>query len=733
MKKWAPRLVWLPLYFLILAVIPDVDRTAIAPVLRKKAVQEGLFKSWSSTLQDELNPTASFGQVMRSFVEGEEALPKPPDVSFAVPLAAVIDRSGAPKAWTLDDVIAESKHDYLTFFAAKDGWTLIVESATPDETTSALVARVESNGVPVESDAIARRLGATAAELNAIRTVDGAPAGDEVSALKFDNRAETPYPTRWAVIPPLTAIFAALILRRALLSLILGVWAGAIVIVGVNWNLGLGQAFHLYEEKLTSAYNLSIVAFVLFLVGMIGTITRSGGTQGLVNLMVNRSKGARSSRIVTALMGLIVFFDDYSNTVIVGSSMRPVTDRFRVAREKLAYLIDSTAAPVAGIALFSTWIGYEVSQYQAALDVIGVESPKGYGLFLDTIPFRYYCIFTLFFVFANVLMSRDFGPMLRAEKRAARTGKLIRDGAVPLTGKAMSNLAISDKAQPRARLAVVPIVFVILFMAVGFLFVGGIIPKWDLLQSEYRIGQLIGDVLNNDYIMTVAVIAAVMGSLLSVVMAIKVIGLGDALKAWGVGFTGLLLAVGVLASAWALALSCEKLGADLYFLGILGDSMPLWVQPVAFFGLACVVAFATGTSWGTMAILLPITIPLVYESSAAAGGEPFGIVTLLAFGAVLEGAIFGDHCSPISDTTVLSSVSAGSDHLDHVKTQIPYALTTMLIAITVGYIPVALGWYGPGVAIGAGAVACALVVRFVGRPIPDAPNTDEPKASEAAA
>lgn len=731
------RALWIPVFFGLFFVLPTVDDSSAARVLRPTLVEkDGLFGEWEGLLAGRLDPAVSVSERWRSFFEGESALPTKPEVEVRVPLREVVDRTGAAPTWTVDTVLVRlgrANFDYLTFGEDPDGYTLMLTLPEPDSGTK-LRATLHSDGHPV----VGIPLRALAPDL-----ADRLAESDASAEITFPAESAVSIPTRWSVLPPLVAILAALILRSAILSLLIGVATGAWLLFGASALPGVGGAssvgaagglLQLLIEPVTDSFKLLVVVFVLFLVGMIGVITRCGGTQGLVDLLVRRSAGARSSRIVTALMGLIVFFDDYSNTVVVGSSMRPVTDRFRVSREKLAYLIDSTAAPVAGIALFSTWIGYEVAQYKSALEAIG--SDRGpYGVFLETIPFRYYCIFTLFFVFANVFLSRDYGPMWRAESRAARTGQVIADGAQPLSGRRLAGLEMHGQAKPNAKLALVPIVVVILFMVFGFLFVGGAIPILSAgIPEQKTVGEIVGTILDNDYNMHVAALAAILGSVVAFALAFRVIGALDSARAWAVGFIGLFMAVGVLVSAWALASSCEQLGTGNYLVTILGESMPIWVQPVVFFGLACVVAFATGTSWGTMAILLPITIPIIHSSAIDQGLEPFGICTLLAFGAVLEGAIFGDHCSPISDTTVLSSVSAGSDHIDHVRTQIPYALTTMTIAMAVGYVPVALGIYPGWVALGLGAIACVAAVRFLGRPVDGAPEAGalpDPPASEA--
>ncbi|MCA8961989.1 MAG: hypothetical protein KDC38_15795, partial [Planctomycetes bacterium] len=546
------------------------------------------------------------------------------------------------------------------------------------------------------------------------------PVGAERVAVAASH--STPRASRFSVLPPLVAVAMALVFRSALLALIVAVLTGGIVLAttrgGEPW---WERSWALLEGQVVDSFRLSIVLFVLFLIGMIGVITRVGGIQGIVDKMMSGAEGARRTRIVTALMGLVIFFDDYSNSVVVGSSMRPLTDRFRISREKLAYLIDSTAAPIAGIALFSTWIGYEVSQYQVALEIVDPSrANSAYKIFLQTIPLRFYCILTIGFVLLNVFLSRDYGPMYEAERRAAKDGLPMRPGSKPLTSQRFARLSAREGVPHRARDALIPLVAVVVSMLVGIWFVGRGWPAFRESGWASFGGEALGAIFeNNDYTMPATAVAAGLGSLVALLIAVPRIGLVDSLRSWCVGFSSLVLAIGILVCAWALAKACDELATGHYLVASVGSEIPLAMLPVLFFVLACLIAFATGTSWGTMGILIPIAIPLVYYTEGLKPGAPLeGTVTLLTFGAVLEGSIFGDHCSPISDTTVLSSVAAGSDHLDHVRTQIPYALTTMLIALLFGYLPVALGWYSWQVAIAVGLGVVYLVLRFLGRPIP---------------
>ncbi len=730
--KFSPkRLLWIPIFALIVFALPDADPVTEASLLRESSAFDGLFAgidgelaSFAADVGRTVEPTS--WQLFQSWLGQDPGLTVGPADRAVFVLDSVDDRSldglGLSedelqrRRWTPETVVAHPKVSGLGFV------TVTTEAPTDIAAPRVRLVVTRSDDGTITSELKMLRRGQVAG-VDPPLVVQNDEGWIDQTKLSFEWQSVSKPASRYSVLPPLVAICLALVMRSALISLLGAVLVGGFVLASLGGDSnGVSQFVSLYSGQITDEFRITIVLFVLFLIGMIGVITRVGGIQAIVNFLVRGAEGARKTRITTVVMGLVIFFDDYSNSVVVGSAMRPLTDKLKIAREKLAYLIDSTAAPIAGIALFSTWIGYEVSQYQVALEVVDPEMAKSaYSVFLQTIPLRFYCLFTLGFVLMNVIFSRDFGPMLKAETRAAKTGQVIREGARPLTSSRFATLSVPDGVVPRMHTAVIPLAFVIFAMVFGFWFVGGGVTAF-MEQGITSLGfEGIGNTLANDYNMHVAAVAAGLGSLIALVIARKHIGLPVALRAWSIGLSSLLFAVAILVSAWALAEACGQLRAGEYLVASVGENVPLMIQPVVFFVLACLIAFATGTSWGTMAILIPIAIPLVYYTEGLVPGTPLaGTVTLLSFGAVLEGAIFGDHCSPISDTTVLSSVAAGSDHIDHVKTQAPYALTTMLIALLFGYLPVAMGWYTWHLAIPLGLAACAAVLLLFGKRIPDA-------------
>jgi Na+/H+ antiporter NhaC len=522
----------------------------------------------------------------------------------------------------------------------------------------------------------------------------------------------------WSLFPPLCAISVAMLTGRLILGLCTALVGAACIALPPDTGLlaGVLSVTHAATigyvwTPLSDSFQLYILAFTVSLIGMVRIISVAGGTKGIADRLARSAEGKRTARLSTWLLGMAIFFDDYANTLVVGTTMRPVFDRFRISREKLAYLVDSTAAPIAGIAVISTWIGYEVGLFEGAMESVG-EGVSGYELFFRALPSRFYCLFSLVFVGASVLFRRDFGPMLTAERRATTTGQVFRHGAQPMARNEDRGLEIPAGIVGDWRIAAAPVAVVVLGV------IGGMqLDAWniaDVIEVRQRSGFFSQahwtTVFANADGARVMFLAAMAGSLLAFAIAVSrrsrdgtfPIRPLHAARTWAGAVTGFSRALLILVLAWAIKEACGAVGTSDYLVAALGDNLPAAVLPVLVFLLASIVAFSIGTSWTTMAILLPTTIPLAHSI----GGMP---IAILVASAVLDGAIFGDHCSPISDTTVLSSVASGCDHLDHVKTQFPYALATMSVAAIVGYVGTALIWPAwVGLLLGA-VVICGLL------------------------
>ncbi len=523
------------------------------------------------------------------------------------------------------------------------------------------------------------------------------------------------------LLPPILAIAMALVFRQVVPALFAGIWVGAWIIDGDPFS-GLLRTVDVYAVgSLADTDHTKIVLFTLLLGGMVGVISKSGGTRGLVNAIAPYATNSRRGQVVTWMLGMVVFFDDYANTLLVGNTMRPVTDKLRISREKLAYIVDSTAAPVASIALVSTWIGYEISLIGEALKKMG-DDTEPYAIFLQSLPYNFYPVLALVFGIMVATTLRDFGPMLKAERRAAE-GKVLRDGAVPLADFDMKALAPPEGKPERWINAAIPVglVLVVTFAALWFTGRASLVEAGDPVGSAsfFSLGmQGLGTVFSAGASYNALMYAALAGSVSALVLAVGqgIFTLGAGLAAWIDGMKSMMTAMVILILAWGIGNVCADLNTADFLVGQLSDTLNPGLVPALIFLLASITAFSTGTSWATMSILIPLAVPTAVGVAQNAGYDAASAhsVMLGAVSAVLAGALFGDHCSPISDTTVLSSMSSGCDHVDHVRTQLPYALTVAGIALLAGYIPVGFGlspWLG--LLLGAGLLYG--VLRVLGR------------------
>ncbi len=527
-------------------------------------------------------------------------------------------------------------------------------------------------------------------------------------------------PAWFSILPPLLAILLALVTRQVIIALFFGIWLGVTFVY--DFNPLLGFLFTLNEyivNALATPDRISILVFSLVLGGMVGVITRSGGTQGIVDKLATYAKNARLGQLATWAMGVFIFFDDYANTLIVGNTMRPLTDKLRISREKLSYLVDSTAAPVANIAIISTWIGYEISLIDQSFSSLGLHE-NAYITFIKTIPYNFYPLYALIFGFFVAYLVRDFGSMYRAEIRARHSGKVLREGAMPLADLTSTEATTEENIPRRWYNAFIPIAVVIVTVMAGLVYTGyqNVTESGESLAGIGGIHQ-ISLIIGNADSFAVLMWASFLGSITAIVLALlqRLLSLHQAMEAWVKGIRSMVMAAIILTSAWAIGQICQDLFTADYVIHLTRQFLtPHWL-PLVTFLTAAVISFATGTSWGTMAILMPIAIPLAVKFPGEFGGIAAAHamnLLLSTVAAVLAGATFGDHCSPISDTTIMSSMASGADHIDHVRTQLPYAITVGLVASLFGYIPIGFNLSDWWVLL-LGTVVLFLIVRFVGK------------------
>lgn len=545
-------------------------------------------------------------------------------------------------------------------------------------------------------------------------------------------RAVRVIPGWLSLLPPLFAIGLAIVFREVLLALFAGVWLGASAVYDGRPFIGLLRAVdHYAVGALADPDHAAIVAFTLLLGGMVGIVVRSGGAAGLADVVTRMATTRFRGALATWLLGLVVFFDDYANCLLVGSTMRPISDRLRISREKLSFLVDATAAPVSSFALVSSWVGVEVGYIADQYASLGLEQ-DAYLVFLATIPYRFYPILMLFFGLMVIVMRRDFGPMLRAERRAIETGALMRKGAEPPSDFESDALRPPEGTRGRWANAAVPILVVVV-VALGGMVVDGrqkllaeratvleVLKAPPVAQRAEARRQLalldvnLRNMLGHASSTKALLWASFFGGVCALLMALTtgVLPLRKALDAWVSGAKSIALAVMILVLAWSLGQVCRDLHTADFVVGAVGSWLsPSWL-PAMVFVVSALVSFATGTSWGTMGVLFPLAIPLAHELAPQDPG-----IVLSAVASILTGSVWGDHCSPISDTTIMSSMAASCDHVDHVRTQVPYALWVGGISLLVGEIAGGFGLLSPWASLAIGAIALALLVRWLGRPV----------------
>lgn len=510
----------------------------------------------------------------------------------------------------------------------------------------------------------------------------------------------------WTLIPPLVAIVLAFVTKNVVLSLFIGVLSGTFILNLKGFNV-FAALFHGFLDLISQAlgaladpWDAGIILQCLTIGGLIALISKMGGAKAVAESLAKRAKTPRSAQIVTWFLGLLVFFDDYANSLIVGPIMRPVTDKLKISREKLAFIIDATAAPIAGIAVVSTWVAYEVGLIKDAYDAININT-NAYGVFLATIPYRFYNILILAFIVFTALFLKEFGPMLRAERRARQTGKVLSDTAQPMVSTEATSLEPKEGIKLNVWNAIVPIVVLVAGAFAGFYYNGyhAIMDAGEnqelmnILKNAPASFTAIRETFGASDASVVLFQAALFACIVAIVMGItqKIFSLKEGLDVWVEGIKSLVITGVILILAWSISGVIKELGTAKFLVSRLSDTIPAFLLPSIIFILGAIISFATGTSYGTMGILMPLTIPLAHAISITQTGAVDEGYIIMAAGAVLTGAIFGDHCSPISDTTILSSMGSACDHIDHTKTQLLYALVVAAVTVIFGYIPVGLG------------------------------------------
>ncbi len=533
-----------------------------------------------------------------------------------------------------------------------------------------------------------------------------------------------PIPLWMSILPPLFAIFFALLLREVYSALFIGLWIGTGILYyykGVSIFVALFQGFlAIFDTYILDALNdtghLSIILFSMIIAATVSIITKNGGMKGVVNRLSTYVKDARSASIITWLLGILIFFDDYANTLVVGNTMRPLMDRMKVSREKLAYIIDSTAAPVASIAFVTTWIGAELSYIQDGIDHLNLDE-SAYGVFFNSLGYSFYPIFALAFIFIIVWKRVDFGPMLKAERKA-RISEIDNDDLALLSNDMQEEISINPSIKIRALNAVIPVLVIVAGTLGGLFFTGYNTVVWDNNSMSFfdKMSETIGNADSYAALLWASSGSMVVAILMSLTQ--KLLTLKEAMEAVVHGFKTMLPAIMILTLAWSIALITEHMHtADFISNSLVNANVSPFLLPLFTFVIAALISFATGSSWGTMAILYPLILPASWMLTTHAGLDYDTSISIFhnIAATVLTGSVLGDHCSPISDTTILSSLASNCPHIEHVRTQLPYALITGLVAIVAGTIPASYN-ISPFILFPLGIVLIYFIIVKFGKP-----------------
>ena len=494
------------------------------------------------------------------------------------------------------------------------------------------------------------------------------------------------YATFWALVPPVVAIGLALITKEVYSSLFIGVLMGGILYSGFSFE---GTITHIFEDGminvLSDSYNVGILIFLVILGAMVCLMNRAGGSAAFGQFAADHIKGRVGAELATILLGCLIFIDDYFNCLTVGSVMRPVTDKFKVSRAKLAYLIDATAAPICIIAPISSW----------AAAVTGfVEGEDGFSIFVRAIPYNFYAILTIVMMIGMVLLRTEFGSMKFHEKNALK-GDLYTTPGRPYDTEKQPEVSVRGTVLD----LLIPIISLIICCMVGMLYTGGFFSGEDFVTAFSQSDASLG---------------LTMGSFFGLLITIglyqvrRVLKFSECMACIPEGFKSMVPAIMILSFAWTLKAMTDSLGADVYVATVVASSARSLLNflPAIIFVVGCFLAFATGTSWGTFGILIPIVVA-VFENS-----NPD--LMIISISACMAGAVCGDHCSPISDTTIMASAGAQCEHVNHVTTQLPYAVTAAVVSfvsyIIAGFVQSA--WIALPIAI-ALMVATMFVIRAV--------------------
>lgn len=522
------------------------------------------------------------------------------------------------------------------------------------------------------------------------------------------------------LMPTFLAIVLVFITKNILFSLLIGFISGVIIIT-TSYATSIFQFVPMFFNNTIDSIknvaldieNIEVAILCLAIGGMVEIVRASGGFDALAQKLTIRIDTPREAGITAGLLGLLIFFDDYANALIVGPIMKPIVDRVKVSREKLAYIVDSTCAPVAGIALVSSWIGVEISSIQTGLDSIGLNLDS-FSLFINSIPYSFYCIFAISFVFIGSLLDRDFGPMLQAEKKARKNITLSQEAE---KNNDEETMIVKDNIGKRIFVSVGSVLLLVMFAVITFYITGrnnAILAGALSTNYSFNIENILIAISYADTINLIS-LAAIASSIFALIFGLifKLFKFKAAISYFIQGMKNIFSTVLLLFFAWCLADVIYKMGTTSFAVEIISANVPAVLVPLLIFITCCIISLTSG-SFGTMFVVMPLAIPLAVRLISMGVNIDANTYLYICIGSVIAGSIFGDHCSPVTDCTILAATSTDCSTLDHCISQLPYAAVNLIISIVCGIIFTSIG-INVLLAILIGLVVQVLILLFIGK------------------
>lgn len=523
------------------------------------------------------------------------------------------------------------------------------------------------------------------------------------------------------IIPTLLAVVLAFVTHNVLFSLLIGFLSGVLILGVVNSSSIVQLPYNLFNTLLISikevvldSDNIEILLLCFAVGGMIEVVRSSGGFEALAIKLTKSINTPRKANLIASLLGCLIFFDDYANTLIVGPIMKPITDRVKVSREKLSFITVSTSAPVSGIALISSWIAAEIISIEKGLKIVG-SNANGFSLFVNCIPFCFYCLFAISFVFVNSLIGKDFGPMLKAEQRALR-GQTMSEESKEYDEDDKVKHAKKD-INKKIFVSIGSIVLLIVVAIVSFYINGKQVAIANgTLQANAKVGlENFISIISNADTVGVITVSALVSAMFAVVFGcgLKLFTLKESTHSWLSGVKKISDEVVMLVIAWCLASTVKQLGTTYFITELISANVTPILVPVLIFVSCCVISCASG-SFGCMFVVMPLTIPLAYKIISMGIDINDEIYLLTCVGSVVAGSIFGDHCSPVTDCTILAASGAGCSTMEHCYSQLPYTILNAIVSIVCGIILTCLGM-NVVISLIIGIICQALIMLILGK------------------